>query len=100
MKKLTMLFFVVVQIAGLVTALAAQDKPPLTEKDLEKYTYYFDITDNRFTGDGAKFLADEINKNQFILLGEYHGSLRISEFAGALIPVFHDAGCRNFALEI
>jgi hypothetical protein len=77
-----------------------QEKTSLTEKDLEKYTYYFDIEDNRFTGAGAKILADEINKNQYILLGEYHDSARISEFTRALIPVFHDAGGRRFALEI
>lgn len=78
---------------------AAQEKPELSAKDLEKYTYYFDISDNKFVGDGAKFLTDEVKQSQYILLGEYHGSLRISEFTKAIIPIFHEAGCRNFGLE-
>lgn len=75
-------------------------KPGLTEKDLEKYTYYFDIVDNKFVGDGANFLNEEIARNQFVILGEYHGSKRISEFTRALIPVFDAAGARHFALEV
>ncbi|MEJ7862341.1 MAG: hypothetical protein WKF90_11990 [Pyrinomonadaceae bacterium] len=78
----------------------AQEKPPLMAKDLEKNTYYFEIVDNKLVGDGAKFLTDEIKQIQYVLLGEYHGSLRISEFTKAVIPVFHEAGCRTFGLEI
>lgn len=79
---------------------AQQEKPALSEQDLEKYTTYFDIENNRLTGDGARVLIDEINRSQFVLIGEYHNSRRISEFTKAVIPVFHDAGCRTFALEI
>ena len=78
----------------------AQEKPPLTAKDLEKNIYYLEIVNNKFVGDGAKFLTDEIKQSQYVLLGEYHGSLRISEFTKAVIPVFHEAGCRTFGLEI
>ncbi|MBX7171430.1 MAG: hypothetical protein K1X72_10785 [Pyrinomonadaceae bacterium] len=78
----------------------AQEKPPLTEKDLEKNTYYFEISDNKLNGDGARFLTDELAKHQFVLLGEYHGSHQISVFTKAIIPILHDAGCRTFALEI
>ncbi|HQU84099.1 MAG TPA: hypothetical protein PKY59_13275 [Pyrinomonadaceae bacterium] len=78
----------------------AQEKPPLTEKDLEKNTYYFEISDNKIIGDGAKFLTDELAKPQFVLLGEYHGSQQISVFTKAVIPILHDAGCRTFALEV
>lgn len=100
MKKIVFSFFLIIQIAIPGISALAQNKQPINEKDLEKYTYYFDITENRFVGDGAKFLTAEINKNQYILIGEYHGSLRISEFTKALIPVFHNTGCRNFSLEI
>lgn len=100
MKRTARLFFAFVLIIPFFLNAPAQTKQPLTEKDLEKFTYYFDVADGRFTGDGAKFLADEIGRNQYILLGEYHGSLRISEFTKALIPVFHDAGCRTFGLEV
>lgn len=78
----------------------AQEKPPLTEKDLEKNTYYFEIVDNKLVGDGAKFMTDEIVNSQYVLLGEYHGSFQISKFTRAVIPIFHDAGCRTFGLEI
>lgn len=75
-------------------------KPEINEKDLEKFTYYFDVTDRGLSGDGAKFLMDEFRQNQFVLLGEYHGSKRISEFTRAAIGPFHDAGFRYFGLEI
>ena len=100
MKRTTLFFIAFVLILPVFFSVPAQTKQPLTEKDLEKFTYYFDIVDGRFTGGGSKFLADEIGRNQYILLGEYHGSLRISEFTKALIPVFHAAGCRTFGLEV
>lgn len=77
-----------------------QEKPSITEKDLEKHTYYFEISDNKLTGNGAKFLIDEINQSQFVLLGEYHGSSEISKLTKAIIPIFHGSGCRTFGLEI
>ena len=79
---------------------AAQEKPGLSEKDLEKHVYYFEIADGKLTGDGARILIDEIGQSQYVLLGEYHGSLRISELTKAIVPVFHEAGFRTFALEI
>lgn len=82
------------------TTIFAQEKPALSEKDLEKNTYYFDIVDNKLVGDGAKFLAGELTGSQFVLLGEYHGSYQLSKFTTAVIPVMHDAGCRTFGLEV
>ncbi|MBK6724880.1 MAG: hypothetical protein IPG58_16935 [Acidobacteria bacterium] len=43
-------------------------KPGITEKDLEKYTYYFDVTANGLTGDGVRFLTDESRRNQYFIL--------------------------------
>lgn len=91
---LTIIFF------ALFTFGFAQEKPSLSEKDLEKNIYYFEVSDGKLTGDGAKFLIDELSKHQFVLLGEYHGSHQISKFTSAIIPVLHDAGFRNFGLEI
>jgi erythromycin esterase-like protein len=82
------------------TPLWAQTKAKLSEQDLAAHTYYFDIVDNKLTGPGGEFLAAEIRRSQYVLLGEYHGSLRISEFTKALIPLFHEAGCRHFGLEV
>jgi uncharacterized iron-regulated protein len=78
----------------------AQEKPPLTEKDLEKHTYYFEISDGKLVGDGAKFLTEEFRKNQYVLLGEYHNSYQISKFTQAIIPVLDDSGFKTFGLEI
>ena len=101
MRKITcfvITFFQILTISAVI--INAQNQVALNSQDLEKYTYYFDIVDHRMVGDGAKFLADEMRKNQFVLLGEYHDSSRISEFTKALIPVFHNAGGRTFALEV
>lgn len=102
MKKLTLLSICLFIFA--VTFLKAQTKPKtkpvLKPTDLEKYTYYFDIKDGKFTGNGADFLKKEIAKNQYFLLGEYHDSYRISEFTKALIPILHDEGYRYFGLEV
>ena len=51
------------------TFVFAQEKLNLSEKDLEKNTYYFEISDGKLTGGGAKFLIDELSKHQFVLLG-------------------------------
>ena len=102
MRKKTIRFIIVsLQILIVLAKISiAQNQTELSFQDLEKHTYYFDIVDNRIVGDGTKFLTDELNKNQYVMLGEYHGSARISEFTKALIPMFSDAGCRTFALEI
>jgi hypothetical protein len=102
MKHLSVIFILIFAVCCCGGALpaAAQEKPGLSEKDLEKHVYYFEVSDGKITGDGARFLIDEINQSQFVLLGEYHNSLRISEFTRAVVPIFHDAGCRTFALEV
>jgi hypothetical protein len=100
MNKLLQKIFLPFLFFASATLCFSQEKPPLVAKDLEKNTYYFEIVDNKLVGDGAKFLTDEIKQSQYVLLGEYHGSLRISEFTKAVIPVFHEAGCRTFGLEI
>lgn len=76
----------------------AQDS--LLQADLSPYVYYFEIKQDEFTGGGAEFLLKEANNNQYILLGEYHGSPRISEFTEAMIPILAKAGFEYFALEI
>ncbi len=78
----------------------SQEKPELTVADLKANTHHFDIVNNEFVGEGSVGLIDEVNNSQFVVLGEYHDSKQISKFTRALIPVFHDAGCRTFALEI
>lgn len=100
MKNISEVFYALLCGLLLTINLAAQEKPALTEKDLAASTYYFDIVEGKLTGDGAKFLIDELNKNQYVLLGEYHNLSRIPEFTKAIIPIFDRAGCRFFGLEI
>lgn len=82
------------------TGALGQSRQPLMPGDLQQHTYHFDIDANRPVGDGAKMLIEELRKNQFVILGEYHGSLRISEFTRMVIPILANAGCRTFALEV
>jgi hypothetical protein len=103
MRKLLILIAAVFMFDVFAPFLLCQtppEKPDLSEKDLEKHVYYFDVTDGKLTGDGAQILIDEIGNSQYVLLGEYHGSLRISEFTKAVVPIFHESGCRTFALEV
>lgn len=96
MKKLILQFLLMVN----VYAAGAQDKPALTEMNLAKSTYYFEIRDDKLVGAGAAFLTEEFKTNQFVLLGEYHNSFQISKFTRAIIPILDTAGFRNFGLEI
>lgn len=105
MRYSVRLIFSLILILSLFSLVRTQTptptpKPQVSEKDLKKHTYYFDVTDSGLTGDGAKFLLKEFRINQFVLLGEYHGSKRISEFTGAVIQPLHEAGFRHFGLEI
>jgi hypothetical protein len=83
-----------------VVAISQDSRPELAPADLEAVTRYFQIVDGKFGSEGMKYLTDEFGKHQFVLLGEYHDSPRISEFTGALIPILHQNGLRTFALEI
>jgi len=76
----------------------AQDS--LTVKQLESLTYTFDVVDGKLTGEGKAFLENEMAKAQYTMIGEYHGSKRISEFTNAIIPVLDNLGCHTFALEV
>lgn len=89
---------VVFSVFCLINTMHAQDS--LTVKDFENVSYHFTIENNTFKGNGADFLEAEAQKNQFIMLGEYHGSETISEFTKAFIPIYNKYGCKNFGLEI
>ena len=76
----------------------AQDS--LSVEHLKPYTYVFDIVDGRLVGEGEAFLKQEMSKAQFTMLGEYHGSKRISEFTNAIIPILNDVGYKAVAFEV
>ncbi|WP_299524032.1 hypothetical protein [Winogradskyella sp.] len=69
-------------------------------KQLESLTYTFDVVDGKLTGYGKAFLENEMAKAQFTMIGEYHGSKRISEFTNAIIPVLDRLGYKTMALEV
>ncbi|MEM7655294.1 MAG: hypothetical protein AAF399_04130 [Bacteroidota bacterium] len=81
-----------------VNSFFAQDN--LTTKVLAPFTYSLQIADGNMKGPGADFLRKEAQESQYMVLGEYHGSPRISEFTEALIPVLHEAAYSFFALEV
>ncbi len=80
------------------TDLKAQDS--LSTKNLTPISYTFDVVDGQLTGKGADFLRKETAAAQYTMLGEYHGSKRISGFTAALIPELDKAGYKTMALEV
>ncbi|UTW61252.1 hypothetical protein KFE98_14680 [bacterium SCSIO 12741] len=66
---------------------------------VQKISYEFHLSNGELTGTGAIFLKGEFDASQFVLLGEYHGDARISEFTEAIIPELNKSGFRNFCLE-
>ena len=101
MRNFTIVFFAVIFAFATSNVLSqTKPKPELMPSDLKAYTHYFDIKDGKLVGGGADFLKKEAQTKQYFLLGEYHGSYRISEFTKILIPLLHDNGYRYFGLEI
>lgn len=60
----------------------------------------FTLTDRGLAGPGAQSIQAAIQKSQFTILGEYHGSPQISKFTKAIIPYLATAGYRYFACEV
>jgi hypothetical protein len=85
-------------IAGLV--VAQQAIPQLGPAQLDPLTLGFRIENGKLVGNGGEFLRREIASSRATLLGEYHGSQRISELTKALIEPMHLAGYRHMALEV
>jgi hypothetical protein len=98
--SMSCLTLVLLAPALVAQAPAPEQKPPILPSDLADVTYHFDVLPTGLTGAGAELLAREAGRNQFFIIGEYHGSSRISEFTQAMIPVLHDAGYRHFGLEV
>ncbi|WP_157957253.1 hypothetical protein [Winogradskyella tangerina] len=81
-----------------MSSVHAQDT--LTVAQLEPFTYSFSVENGMLIGEGGDFLKQEIAKAQFTMIGEYHGSKRISEFTNAVIPILNQLGCKTMALEV
>ncbi|MEY8848671.1 hypothetical protein AB9K26_07640 [Psychroserpens sp. XS_ASV72] len=76
----------------------AQDS--LTIEQLKPFTYTFDVVDGEIVGEAKAFFEQEMAKAQFTMLGEYHGSKRISEFTTAIIPILDKMNYKTMALEV
>lgn len=99
-RRISAIFLASLFVFTVPTTPSAQTKTALTGQDLQPYTHYFNIENGVLIGEGANWLAEEFRHPQFVILGEYHGSLRISEFARAIIPSLSTAGFRTLALEV
>lgn len=92
--------YIFLMIVGLSVFRLASSQDTLTAEQLQPLTYIFNVENGRLTGEGAAFLQKELAASQFTMLGEYHGSERISEFTKALIPELDDLGYKHMALEV
>jgi hypothetical protein len=81
-------------------ALPGMGQDSLSVEQLAPLTRYFEIENGRLKGEGGDFMREILSEAQFTMIGEYHGSARISEFTEALIPILHEAGYRTMALEV
>ncbi|MEL6942872.1 MAG: hypothetical protein AAFO82_09405 [Bacteroidota bacterium] len=93
-------FFLLALLLFCLNLSAQKKRDSIKIDDLKPYTYHFDIIDGKFVGAGKDFLEKEAALHQYILLGEYHGSYRISEFTNALIPILAKEDFNTFALEV
>jgi len=80
--------------------VSVQSQDSLTTEMAQEFSYSFTIDNGKLSGEGVQFITKESANSQYTLIGEYHGSKRISEFTEVLIPVLNDNGYRHFALEI
>lgn len=76
-------------------SIKAQDS--LSVEHLHDLSYSFRIENGEITGEAKDFLDSLTNEGHIIMLGEYHGSARISEFTAALLPMLHANGFSYFA---
>lgn len=85
---------------GICLLSQSQEPQELAAKHLEPHVTRFTVDRGKLVGPGAVVLRDGAWGHRAVVLGEYHGSQRISEFTAALIPELDRAGFRNFALEV
>ena len=95
MRKTT--FILIIQ-TFLISNLFSQEK---TDSDLIKEsTFYFEIKENNPNGEGFDVLKKEIEKAQFVILGEEHFSAKVSEFTNSIVNTLTKNQFKYFAAEI
>ncbi|RQO74809.1 hypothetical protein DBR43_05350 [Pedobacter sp. KBW06] len=78
-------------------SLSAQEK--ITAADLARFNHYFEIKNDKLTGEGAQLLLSRMAESQFTMLGEQHAIAEISQLTNALLPHLSMQGYKNFVVE-
>ena len=89
---------IIIKIVACLLFSISNAQDSLSAKQLKPLTYAFDIVEGKLIGEGEVFLKQEMAKAQFTMLGEYHGSMRISEFTNAIIPVLNNLNYKAMVL--
>lgn len=79
-------------------SLSAQEK--ITAADLAQFNHYFELKNDKFSGEGAQLLLSRMAESQFTMLGEQHGIAEISQLTNALLPHLAIQGYKNFVVEV
>lgn len=98
MKAVTHLLLTISFYLFTLNVCYTQDSLSVT--NLVEVSYSFDVVDGKLVGEGADFLIKEMSNAQYTCIGEFHGSINISELTEAIIPELHKADYRHMALEI
>lgn len=99
MRRTTFISLFTIVLSWL-SALSVLSQDSLSIDQLLPLTFAFDIENGALTGEGGAFLRREMANAQFTMLGEYHGSKRISEFTEAIIPILDRAGYKTLVAEV
>ncbi|MCB9309761.1 MAG: hypothetical protein H6567_06885 [Lewinellaceae bacterium] len=75
----------------------AQDT--LSSTLVEPFSYEFDLKNRHFIGAGAEILLEEVQRSQFVLLGETHGDAKIAEFTDILLDTLSSMSFKYFITE-
>jgi len=95
-----MIYRTITTVIAFLLTLCIYTQDSLSLEQLEPLSYRFSIESGQLAGEGARFLIDEMSDAQYTMLGEYHGSLRISQFTNAIIPLLDSMGYKTLVLEV
>ena len=99
MKNIKTIYLIIFVFIGIALP-SAESQDSLTLAMIEEFSYSFKIENGAMQGVGSDFLSKECALSQYTLIGEYHGSKRISEFTSALIPTLDKLNYKSMALEV
>ncbi|MEM6299239.1 MAG: hypothetical protein AAF740_11190 [Bacteroidota bacterium] len=71
-----------------------------SESSITPFVYSFEQEGDRFSGEGLQKLKAKLEGVQFVVLGETHGSARLSELTKTLLTDLQEQDFRYFTLEV